>query len=180
MQSRSVRALASAAGLLMTAAAAQALPVDVSYELRSLGQAGHYEFVYTFANTSAAEEIAGITIDFDPALYDEGSLQPTSVASAPWAESILYSVPGLPAQYDASVPAGQGLGAGQARGGFSVSFTWLGAGLPGPQPFSVYDPVSFDVLYTGTTVAVPEAATASLSLIGLALLAAVRRRRPRP
>jgi hypothetical protein len=65
---------------------------------------------------------------------------------------------------------------------FTMTFTWLGSGTPGSQPFTVYqldgDLNVVDVLASGATSAVPEPATLALTATGLAF-AVIRRRRRR-
>jgi hypothetical protein len=56
---------------------------------------------------------------------------------------------------------------GEIATGFKVEFTWLGAGAPGSQAFTVWDPTTLDVLFTGVSTAggttpIPEPATAAL------------------
>jgi len=71
--------------------------------------------------------------------------------------------------YDA-LTLGSGIPVGQSVGGFSVAFDWLGVGTPGPQPFDIVDPYTFETLHAGTTT--PEPGTLAL----LALLLLPRRR----
>jgi hypothetical protein len=62
---------------------------------------------------------------------------------------------------------------------FGLSFVWLAAGVPGAQPFEVFDGSSLAVTQSGVTQAVPEPQAVGLLLFGLAALAA-RRRWPSP
>jgi len=71
---------------------------------------------------------------------------------------------------------GEGLRGGARAGGFSVEFDWLGPERPGAQGFTVYDPLSFDTLYAGTTAPVPVPAGAVLLLSSLGVLARFRAR----
>lgn len=80
-------------------------------------------------------------------------------------------------------------GGGIAVGGsatFSVDFTWSGAGTPGAQVYTVYDPDSFATLETGWTAVAAIAQPPTANLLGLPLAVllarslARRARRPRP
>jgi hypothetical protein len=55
--------------------------------------------------------------------------------------------------------------------GFSVQFVWLGSGTPGAQPFEVYDPLTFNLLVSGTTTPGPAAVIPAASTLSFALLA---------
>lgn len=138
-----------------------------------------WRYDYAVSNDGAlTSEIYLFDILFDPGLYDEASL---TIVSSPgiasgWDELILASGIGAPAAYDA-LATGGGIGNGESVAGFAVSFTWLGAGTPGPQGFEIYDPVTFDLLGTGSTAVVP--APAALWLMGTGLLAVGLRGRRR-
>jgi hypothetical protein len=76
--------------------------------------------------------------------------------------------------YDA-LALGAGILVGSQEAGFAVQFDWLGSGEPGPQPFDIVDPVTFQTKYSGTTLPEPSA------LILLAgAVAAARRQQMRP
>jgi len=115
----------------------------------------------------------GWSVRFDRALYAD--LQdPPPAPGGGWDVLVLQPDPALPddGRYDAlalvaSAPVDRI---------FSVEFRWLGAGVPGAQPFEVYD-ASFAVVEEGVTLPVPEPGVASLVLLGLAGLAIGRRAR---
>jgi hypothetical protein len=52
--------------------------------------------------------------------------------------------------------------------GFTVSFDWLGKGLPtGGQRFEIYDPQSPSTPWIGTTAYIPEPATLFILFVGM-------------
>lgn len=183
------RRFASAAAVLFALVAATpsvAAPSTIDFELTALATPGRYEYRYTLTNVSSATPLSWFSVDFDTALYDESSLTITSVGLGDWDEQLLGSIPdfGVPAQYDAYKTVGAGLNIGDTETGFKVAFTWLGVGSPGSQAFTIYDPATLDVLYTGMTTAVgtppppngaPEPSTAALVLLALCGAAAGRR-----
>jgi hypothetical protein len=176
--------------LLLLANPATAIIID--YDLTSLGGIGgnSYRYDYTVTNTNdgslgSGVAIEGFTIFFDPVFYDENSL--TIVTPDPpasdWNEVILGSGLLVDAAYDVFAVAG-GVAPGDFVSGFAVEFTWLGTGMPGAQPFEIYDPVTFEILVTGSTrvagTSVPEPGTLALLFLG-AVVASTSwlRRRPR-
>jgi MYXO-CTERM domain-containing protein len=179
------------AGLLLwlSSQGAGAAAVTIEYELVALAAPGRYEYRYTVTNDSLATPVNWFSIDFDTALYDEASLTITSVGLADWSQQVLGSLQvfGVPAQYDAYKTTGLPLDIGESEAGFSIAFTWLGAGTPGTQAFTIYDAGTLDVLDSGTTVAldvppppppgVPEPAAMALALTALLAAGVARRRR---
>ena len=164
-----------------------AASVSIDYSLVPLASPSQYEYRYKVTNDALSPSLSWFSIDFDPALYDEGSLLIASVGKAGWVELILLSAPAFPAQYDAYKATGAPLGVGESETGFAVRFTWLGTGVPGAQVFTVYDPATLNVLDTGVTAAVvvppppppgvPEPGTLLLAMVALAGTAAGARRR---
>lgn len=152
--------------------------ITVHYNLTSLG-GNVYRYVYSITNNGSLGSGAPVQlfdILFDPSLYRETSLQiatPSSLQSQ-WSEQLLVSLPGVPAAYDALALRG-GILAGSTISGFSVQFTWLGSGVPGSQPFQVFNPSTFQLLQTGQTagdtppLGAPAASTLSMILIGVGL-----------
>ncbi|HOW77582.1 MAG TPA: PEP-CTERM sorting domain-containing protein [Candidatus Competibacteraceae bacterium] len=173
--------------LLLLANPATAIIID--YDLKSLGGNSSYQYDYTVTNDESlgtGVALEWFAILFDPALYDEPSLSiitPDPPASE-WDELILGSGLGVPAAYDVFALAG-GIAVGASVSGFAVQFDWLGTGMPGAQPFEIYDPDTFDVtLATGSTRAagttVPEPGTLALLFWGAVVASTTwLRRRPR-
>ena len=174
--------------LLLLANPAKAIIID--YDLTSLG-GDSYRYDYTVTNDGSlgvGVALEWFAILFDSALYDESSLfivTPDPPASG-WDELILASGVGVHPAYDAFALTG-GIAADASVSGFAVQFDWLGAalgaGLPGAQPFEIYDPNTFDVLATGSTrvtsTAVPEPGTLALLFWGAVVASATwLRRRP--
>lgn len=170
---------------IATLLASPAHAISLTTALTDLGS-NSYRYDYTVTNDGSLG--SGVSLGlfdlwFDPALYDETSLTPVSSSAVmnDWLETILASAPGgVPALYDVSA-LGTGLAVGQSLSGFAVQFTWLGTSAPPlTQAFDVYDPATFALLETGTTISntpVPEPATVGLVALGaLGLL----RRRQRP
>ena len=124
---------------------------------------GISEFTVYFAQPLRANVIP----TFTPSTWSVFAAQPDAGLPADGFVDYLVNV-GTPA-----------LSAGQTQGGFNVSFTYLGAGSPGPLRYEIVDPVSFAVLASGLSVvtAVPEPSSTAMALVGAALLAAALRRR---
>lgn len=153
--------------------------ISVNYDLIPLG-GNVYRYVYSITNNGSLGSNVSVQlfdILFDTSLYREPSLQivtPGSL-SALWSQLLLTSLPGVPATYDSLALQG-GIPPGSTVKGFSVQFTWLGTGTPGPQPFQIFNPTTFQLLQTGQTVSgsssVPLGAplsTFSLIVIGVGL-----------
>ena len=172
--------------VLMTSTLSRAGPVTIGYEVSALLTPGRYAYRYALTNVSLAAPLSWFSIDFEPALYDEHSLVITAVGLGDWSQQILGSVLANPAQYDSYNGAGTGLNIGDALTGFTVDFTWLGAGAPGSQAFTVYDSANLNVLDTGFTTPVgvppppppglPQPSSVALVLLALIGVAASRRR----
>lgn len=167
--------LASLASLAAFAALAPAVhAADIQYTATSLGGTNwRYDYVVTnddlpgldeFSVFFAADSFANLVVSASPPGWSSIALQPSGGAD------------GL---FD-SLALNDSLPLGASVGGFSVSFTFLGAGAPGAQPFVVIDPFDGNVvLQEGITRAIPEPQTLALLLAGVVPLAAwARRRRP--
>lgn len=152
----------------------------IEYDLLALGDSA-YRYEYTIVNDTPVglgTDVQAFALQFDTSLYDEFSLTPVTAEplANEWDERILASAPGVPAAYDA-LAMGRVVAAGATLSGFQVEFDWLGGrDEPGPQPFTVYDPSTFDTLAAGVSEprndeaqAVP--APSGLFLMGAALLA---------
>jgi hypothetical protein len=192
--------LKTAASLVTLTAAlwtgtAQAILIE--YELADLGS-NKYRYEYTVTNNGTllgAAPVEAFLIAFDETLYKETSLQHVTpgALSTQWYEEILGSVPAIsPADYsaDASGNLLQAIANGTSLGKFMVEFEWMGSGLPGSQPFEIYDldntdPVNLPLLLveSGQTQLrqvgpeqVPEPAVLALFGMGFLVMNMTRRR----
>lgn len=170
------------AAVFLFSAHAFAATVSIQYKLVPMG-GNVYRYVYSITHSGPAGTGAPVQffdILFDTSRYQQSSLQivTPSALQLEWSETFLAPLPGVPTAYDVLALHG-GVPAGSTVSGFAVQFTWLGSGLPGPQLFQIYDPVTFQLLQSGTTVpdfdSVPAASTWSLFLIGAGLTLAARR-----
>jgi hypothetical protein len=137
----------------------------------SVGGEDLWRYTYT-VSASTFDMDFGFDIFFDPSLYEQ--LQdPPPIVNGDWDAITLQPDPLLPDDglYDAlALVDGASL-----LDVFTVDFVYVGVGIPGSQPFEVFDP-SFDVIESGSTVPIPEPSTAALMALGLVGLAAKRRR----
>lgn len=177
-----IRRILGILAFLLVAQTASA--ITIHYDLTALG-GNDYRYEYTVTNDGslgAGAALEWFAILFDPTLYDETTL--TIVTADPpasdWDELILGSGLLIDAAYDVFALAG-GIADGGSVAGFAVEFTWLGTGAPGAQSFEIYDPVSFDVIQTGSTrttvSAVPEPGILALLFISVMAAVAVMRRK---
>jgi len=147
----------------------------IQYDLTQLS-ATQYQYNYTFINDgSISSNIELFSINFEPTLFNEGSLRPNMSVSvlAEWDVQILSSGPFIPAALD-FFAIGNGLATGESFTGVSIDFEWLGIGsLPSAQVFDVFDAATYDFLGSGNTLAstrpnpVPAPMTLLLLLPGL-------------
>jgi hypothetical protein len=166
----------AASFLLLAAAQTAAAAISIQYTVVPVG-GNVYRYVYSLTNSAGSPAVQLFDILFDASQYLESSLQIITPAplNTQWQQQILHSVPpSIPAAYDALALSG-GIPAGSTVTGFSVQFTWLGTGTPGPQPFQIFDSSTFALLQSGTTTAtgqivgVPAVSPFSLGLLGIAL-----------
>ena len=164
---------------LATVASAEA--TSVTFTTASLG-GNHYEYTYEVSNNSLAVAIEELTIFFNYGTYEN------LVVTSPLADfdeivaqpALVLGVP-TAGFYDA-LTLTTGIAPGGQAGGFSVSFDFLGVGLPGAQRFEIIDPDTFDTIASGQTAPangvpggpVPEPST--LLLIGTGAAGLLRRR----
>lgn len=168
----------AACAALLLAAGSQAQGAVIDYSVTALGPQS-WQYDYTVTNDSEILTIDEFTIYFDRTLF--GNL---AIALSPvnWDPLVIQPDPELPSNgfFDALALA-FGIAPGTALSGFSVTFDFLGSGIPGSQPFDVVDPLTFEVLQSGFTSlaaqTVPEPGTLALLLVGGIAAAAVQRRR---
>ena len=134
---------------------------------------GRWQNWYEVMNNSLPVPIEEFTIWFDVDLYDTLAVEGSGALSDHWnmivwqRDSVLTDAGG----YDAKVLS-TGIIAGESVSGFGVSFDWLGTGMPGPQPYEIIDPVTFERIDSGITV--PEPGT--LCVFGLGGMLLLRKR----
>jgi hypothetical protein len=154
--------------------AAPAAAVTISFEVTDLPDALPGEDLYRYEYSLSDFPFPagyGFSIFFNHALYTSLESPPPPVGPD-WDILSIQPDPGLPDDglYDAlalvDTPA--------TLSGFTIEFVWLGAGVPGSQPFVIYDS-AFETIESGQTrtrvVGVPE--TPALGLILLVLFAPV-------
>ena len=142
------------------------------------GDLWQYEY---FVSGRVFDVDEGFAVFFAPSLYSALATGPSSPAG--WDAIVQQPVPVLASNgyYDAlALTANPSL-----AGPFLVSFTWLGTGTPGAQPFEVYRldglvPVPFELGTTSaqdTATPVPEPSTLLLVSTGAVAARSLRRRR---
>lgn len=171
--------------LVFVLAVQPASAIIVNYDLIALGGSS-YRYEYTVTNDGslgAGVPVESFALIFNSTLYDETSLVivTTDPPASEWDEQIFGTGLLVEPAYDALALAG-GIADGSSVFGFAVQFDWLGAGTPGPQPFEVYDPNTFDLVETGVTrsagTSIPEPNTLLLFLLSV-VAAGISRRRMR-
>jgi hypothetical protein len=120
----------------------------ITYEVTSLG-GNDWRYDYTVENDGSAS-IEQFTVYFDFGLFSN-----LAVAASPmdWDSIVVDPDVNIPADgFFDSVALVSGLAPGASLSGFSVTFTFLGSGAPGSQPFDIVDPANFEVLSSGRTL----------------------------
>jgi len=147
---------------LLTATGLASLDTGIIYETSDLG-GGRWQYTYEVANNGLTVPIEEFTVWFDYDSYANLTVE-TPTTPADWDQLVLQPEPVLldDGAYDAMATAA-GISLGQTLGDFAVSFDFSGIGEPGPQPYDIIDPQTFQTIDSGTTV--PEPAT--LLLLGL-------------
>jgi len=135
----------------------------ILYDLSNLG-GKRWEYTYSVTNDSLSSSIEEFTIYFNFGLYNNlivGNTPADWDAIVTQPDSILGD-----GFYDAFLA--EGIASGATVSGFSVSFDWLVAGIPGSQFFEVVNTSTFNFLDSGNTTPVPEPGT--LLLLGSGLI----------
>ncbi len=166
--------------LLAAPFASLALPaaaITIIFETTDLADVTPGEDLHRYSYTLSDFPYAtgfGFSVLFDPNLYASLESPPPAVGSD-WDILSIQPDQGLPDDglYDALALADLPT----ELTGFTIDFLWLGAGVPGSQPFVVYD-ASFAPVESGQTV--PESGTLALLAMGFTgLHAHARRQSPR-
>lgn len=136
-----------------------------------------WRYDYTVTNAGPPIDFDQFTLYFDKSLFAGLS---DEVAAPGWSPFVAQPDLGLASDGFLDVLSLAGLAAAAVPvSGFSVSFTYLGAGAPGSQPFDLLDSSSFVVVQSGFTTPVPEPAAAAMLILGLPFVLALGRRRAR-
>lgn len=130
-----------------------------------------WQYSYTVSDYSFYMDY-GFTIWFDYALYSDLE-DPPPFVNIEW-DPIVWQ-PDINIPDDGAYDALALVDGASLADPFIVSFVWLGTGIPGSQPFDVYDP-SFTTIESGVTAPVPEPSTVLLIGSGLLGLAFLRKR----
>ncbi|PKG99732.1 PEP-CTERM sorting domain-containing protein [Paraglaciecola sp. MB-3u-78] len=143
--------------------------VYIEYEL-NLVNGNTYQYDYTIFNDDIAAGIEEFAIFFD---YNTTENLAVVASPAVWDSLVIQPDTGLPDDglFD-SLALASPISLGGSLGGFSVQFDWLGSNSgPVAQAFEVYNPSTFAVLASGSTLSsVPEPASLAMILIGLLLI----------
>ncbi len=151
----------------------------IIYDLNNLG-GSTWEYNYTVQNDSLSIDIEEFTVWFDYTLYE--NLAVTSPL-LDWDEIEIQPDTFIPDDgfYDALALV-SGIAPGESKSGFSVSFDWLGNGVPGSQFFDIVDPNTFEIIESGNqSIAsdpnpVPEPSTFLFMAIGFVSLVFFRKK----
>lgn len=177
----SMRLLVRSIALAIAAVSAPAAQAAAIHHEATRLSADRWRHDYTVSVSPGDVAPAQMTLWFERGLYADLSL-PSSPAG--WDGLVVQPDAALPADGFVDVLAPGGTPVADATiTGWSVAFTWLGAGTPGAQAFEFIDPATFRPLLSGFTTAVdgpvdgsvPEPST--LLLVG-GLAWALRARRP--
>lgn len=142
----------------------------VTYSAEPLGGLA-WRYIYEVANNSLEEDIGEFTVYFDRSLYSSLAVE---ASPSGWDSVVVPPDDGIPADgFFDSLALVDGIAPHASVGGFSVTFDYSGAGVPGSQFFEVVD-ASFQVLDSGMTTPIPEPQSYLLLVAGLAILACMR------
>jgi hypothetical protein len=155
---------------------------SILYSVTELNAAQNlWEYNYSVGGASfgisSGYAASGFDVYFDPTLYANLDTAPV----APNGDWFVFTVqPDATLAADGAYTAQAVADSASITSAFSISFTWQGAGTPGPQPFDVFDP-NFLIVQQGFTSqasAVPEPASILLFSGGMLGLTWLRRRSP--
>lgn len=123
-----------------------------------------WKYQYSIVNYGTYS-IGSVSIFFND---DYSGITPSSSSqiTSDWDEQI-FSFSAEQTIYDVLANPGKEIAIGQGVSGFSVTFNYLGSGIPASQDFEIYDPQDYSLLESGTTVPIPEPATILLLATGL-------------
>lgn len=164
-----VRALTALVALLCASVSHATL---ISYSATSLSDS-IWRYDYSITNDTLPDSLSYFVLEFDRALY--ANLRDQAAPDG-WDVLLLQPDLELPANgvFD-SLALNGGIAFGDTLAGFSVTFDFLGQGLPLDQPFSVLDPFSFEQVESGaaqndTVATVAEPRSLFMMSFGLLLL----------
>ena len=125
---------------------------------------GRWQYTYEVSNINIWAGIDEFTIYFASGLYDNLTVETDGVLAATWDEIVWDPIVavGIAGGYDVLAEV-LPIGPAMTASGYSVSFDWLGEGMPGSQYYEIVNPDTFEPIDTGWTI--PEPCT--LLLFGL-------------
>lgn len=146
--------------------------VQVSYSLHDLGS-GRWKATYKIDNLDELLGIEWFTVYYDYGLYDSLQVETPEPLSNQWDQYVCdpqlidpLLIRGL---YDIQALS-EGILPGQSLAGFSISFGWLGEGMPvADQYFEIYDD-QVNLLRIGYATYIPEPGTLLLFAVGTFLI----------
>jgi len=128
--------------------ASPAVNAQVSYTATDLN-GSTWQYDYTITNSFVPTNVGEFTVFFTLGQYSNLSVE---TSPGTWSSIVAQPDPNLPADgFFDSQALNNGLAPGGTQSNFSVDFTWLGTGAPGPQTFDIVDTNDYSTLYAGTT-----------------------------
>jgi hypothetical protein len=147
----------------------QATAATISFQVTDLPDRLPGEDLFSYAYALSDFPLTaghGFSIVFDRLLYASLETPPPSVGFE-WDVISIQPDPALPD--DGFFDALALVNAPATLSGFTIEFAWLGAGVPGAQPFVIYDS-DFATIESGITVSAPNATVPEPSTLGLILV----------
>ena len=156
--------------LLLVTARVNASLIEVTANVTWL-QENRWQYSYQISNLADSGQIRQFTFWFDWENYADLALETPAGAVIGWSEVIWQPFPALPDDggYDILSQVDP-LAAGESLSGLTVSFDWLGQGLPSSQLYEIINPDTMATLDSGQTVVVPEPASLLILSLGGLLL----------